>query len=47
MSLFNAFPFRKLSYYKTKSGNLAKSDGAPKEQLVYKMPIFPKIQRNL
>lgn len=46
-SLFSLFLFRKLSYYKTVSGNLAKSDNTPKEHFVYKMSVFPKTQGNL
>lgn len=45
--LFNLFLFWKLSYYKTISGNLAKSDNTPKQHFVYKMSVFPKIQGNL
>lgn len=44
---FNLFLFRKLSYYKTISGYLAKPDNTPKEHFIYKMPVFPKTHRNL
>lgn len=39
-SLFNAFPFRKLSSYKTVSGNLAKSDDTPKRTLFFFFNLY-------